>query len=441
MGIVQPFDPATTVDQAYAACHPETPLGPGDSRYVTLTEVRGEIDLPRIVARRIQRTPPATFHKQLVTGHRGCGKSTELHQLRERLKDQGFFPVYFDVEDLLDPIDIEYVDILLTIGRTVFEAASDAGIQVDQKLLKSIDAWLAETVLTVEQRKDVEATLKSEFGVQAKLPFFLRIACAVTGQIRAGGTRRIEVRKKLEREVRVLLQRINDLFDDIQVRLARQGSKGLVVIVDGLEKMPYRALGDGQTSHSSFFVQHAEQLKAPHCHIVYTVPVSLVFNANLGDAFVDTDLIPMIKVTESDGHTPCERGHKALMDVIEQRVNVDQVFEARQTVTGLVEMSGGSVRDLLRLVRFACDETDDVITQAHVDKARRKLIREYDHLVRDEDMDALAQVAQRRRVAGDEASARLLHLRLVLEYHNDERWADLHPAVRAGGKMQDRLNA
>lgn len=72
------FKPAQNIDDAYHACHPEIPLEAGDSRYVDLTAVRGNQNLAAMIAKRVRRTPAPEFHKQLVTGHRGCGKSTEL---------------------------------------------------------------------------------------------------------------------------------------------------------------------------------------------------------------------------------------------------------------------------------------------------------------------------------------------------------------------------
>jgi hypothetical protein len=99
-----------------------------------------------------------------------------------------------------------------------------------------------------------------------------------------------------------------------------------VVIVDGLEKRHYKILSEGQSSHSALFVEHAEQLKGPHCHSVYTVPISLLFNINLGDSFAETDVIPMVKINETDGITPCSAGRAALHEVIEKRVGIESVF-------------------------------------------------------------------------------------------------------------------
>ena len=91
------------------------------------------------------------------------------------------------------------------------------------------------------------------------------------------------------------------------------------------------------------------------------MPISLVFNVNLGDAFPNTDVLPMVKVAKRD-RTPYEPGRKALFEIIARRIDIEAVFRNEESVWRLVDACGGSVRDLLRLVRYACDEADEVIT-------------------------------------------------------------------------------
>jgi hypothetical protein len=114
--------PAENILEVYQACHPETPLEPDDPRYVDLREVRGGRNLARVVYRRIASTEHPDYHQHLITGHRGCGKSTELRQIKGALEDQNLFCVYFDVEEILDVQDIEYLDVLLVAtARVVHE--------------------------------------------------------------------------------------------------------------------------------------------------------------------------------------------------------------------------------------------------------------------------------------------------------------------------------
>ena len=79
------YSPATTRRGAFIACHPEIPLyDVDDSRYVDLTDVRGGESLVRSIALAIEWAETPDFHQQLVTGHPGCGKSTELYRLNSR---------------------------------------------------------------------------------------------------------------------------------------------------------------------------------------------------------------------------------------------------------------------------------------------------------------------------------------------------------------------
>jgi len=435
--------PADNIDDAYNACNPDVPLEPGDPRYLDFTNVRGGFNLAKVIARRIRRTKLPHFHRQLITGHRGCGKSTELKQLQAQLKNDNFLAVYVDVEEVLDLGDISYLDVLLSIAHTIAKAVANEGLSISQNLVKNLDEWFADKILTKEQRRDVEETLKTEFAVEPKVPLLVRMLVAISGQIRSGSSRKLEIRQILEKELSIFISRLNDLIDAVQTQLERLNRNSLVVIVDGLEKMLYRETKEGQSTYTELFVEHAEQLKAPNCHIIYTVPISLLYNVNLGDSFSETDVIPMVKIVYSDGKTPFENGRNALFQLLSRRMKIEKIFSPEQKIWNFIEMCGGSIRDLLRLVRYACDETDDYISEQHVERAIKRMIREYDRLIEDGDLDLLRKISIQRQIPGHTVAGRLLHKRLVLEYisENEERWADLHPCVRHAPRVQEILRS
>jgi energy-coupling factor transporter ATP-binding protein EcfA2 len=430
-----------TVDAAYGAVDPDVPLEPGDPRYVDLNSARGDESLPALIARRIRRTPATAWHRQLVTGHRGSGKSTELKCLQGLLDEARFFTVYLDIEQTLDLADVEYLDVLVAVARALDETARAKKLRVSDKLVKAVGDWFAETVLTEEERREVDLTLKTEYGVglNVKMPLFARMMAAVTGQIRSGGSAREETRRKLEQRLPVLMERLNELVDNVTVRAVKKGYTGLVVIVDSLEKMHLTFQEEGHTSHSLLFVEHSEQLKALRCHVVYTVPISLLYNRNLGMAFTNVDVIPMVKITEDDGQTPCQAGRGLLFEVVARRMDVDTIFDQPETLRELVAASGGVVRDLMHLLRYACDYTDERIDGESAQRAITKLVREYERLIHREDLELLAQVHRERRLPGSAALSRLMFNRLVLPYVNGERWMDIHPAVAVAPLFQEHF--
>jgi hypothetical protein len=422
---------ATNLDEVYRACDPDKPLAATDGRYVDLSQVRGTKVIAKTIARSISRCDGAQFHQQLLTGHRGSGKSTELLRLKAELESQNFFVVYIDVEELLDLVDLDYLDVLLSIAKETENVLRKDGIMLNDTLLKDLGAWFSERIVEDIKSHELAGALKTEADTGITIPFFAKLMASITAEIKSASSRRTTTRQKLERELAVFIEKLNVLIDDARTKVRTRGHKDLVLIVDGLEKMHYHLLPDGYSTHAHLFVLHAEQLKAPKCHIVYTMPISLVYNANLGNDFDSILVIPMVK-TNADGMD-------CLRQVITKRMEIARVFEQPELVDQLTQLSGGVMRDLMRLIRLATDTDGERISINEITYAKTTLIREYDRLLREDEFPQVKWVKENHRVSGEEIYARMLNLRLILEYQNGERWADLHPAVIQIPWVQKRL--
>lgn len=225
---------------------------------------------------------------------------------------------------------------------------------------------------------------------------------------------------------------MNTLIGDARNKIKSSGKQDLVLIIDGLEKMPYRLLDDKQSTHTHLFVHNAEQLKAPQCHIIYTVPISLTYTANLGSDFSNNEVIPMVKTNDM--------GLEKLREVINKRVDVESLFDQPDRIDELIKLSGGVMRDLMHLLRACADTDNPTISQDEIDYAQKELILAYDRLVRNDELANLQFVIDEKRVTGDESYSRLLNLRLVLEYYNGKRWAGVHPAVQRIAWVKEKLS-
>ena len=428
------YTPATTRRSAFIACHPEVPLyDANDSRYVDLTDVRGGESLVKTIALAIEWAEAPDFHQQLVTGHPGCGKSTELFRLKAELENKQFYVIYMDVGEILDLGDITYLDILVGIAKSVVHDMNEIGLKLNDKLLEDLRDWFSDRTKTKTEEKNQEAEIKASLELGGTLPFLSKLLGEITGQIKNSSSRRVEIRQTLEPELDDFIHRLNTLIDSARVQLKNQDFVDLVIIVDQLEKTVYQPIKDGESNHTELFVHHAGHLKAPHCHIIYTVPISLALTANLGDIYAAGKpfVIPMVNIHNA-------KGRYKLREVIERRIDINQVFDPPEGVETLVEMSGGAVRDLLRLVRLACMGEDGPITELDVKRAKLNLIMDYDRLVKRDDLDRLKQVNDQKWV--DRTFADLLRQRIIHEYQNGERWADLHPAVREIPWIKSELN-
>lgn len=389
--------------------------------------------IAKTITRNIRRSDEFSQVKLLFTGHRGSGKTTELFRLKKELEENHFFTIYMDVEALLDLGSLNYLDVLVAIAKEIQSTLHENGMPLPNALLNDISSWFAEHIIEDKKEFAHEGAIQTEVKGGIEIPFFAKLFATVTANIKAASSRRDTIRLNLRREISVFIEKLNVLIGKSRQTVQNNGFKDLVLIVDGIEKMHYELNKEGHSTHSELFVQHAEQLRSPECHIIYTVPVSLAYNQNLGADFDSIFVLPMVKTNDA--------GTKQLIEIIEKRVDTEQVFNDRDSLKLLAQTSGGVVRDLMRLVRMSTDTDGDKITSDEVTYAINTLKKEYDRLIRNDDIDSFKQIQSTGRIQSDESSARLLNLRLVLEYQNGDRWAALHPVIYQIPWVKEALRA
>lgn len=425
--------PAVSLDDAWRACDPDEALTPEDERRVELNAVRSDDpDMSTIIGKAISRCREDKCLYKLVTGHKGSGKTTELLWLTRRLKADKHFVVYMDHEKMLDLGDATYLDVLLAITQALGEALETEDVAINEKLLEDIRLWFAEKVLTtVEDESDA---VSGSAGVELKAGFWGigKLFAKATAEIKSASSQREEIRLKLDRNLSTFLELLKRFVLDARMKVMAKGYCSIVLIADGLEKMRYRHNKEGVSNQFDMFIHHADQLKIPHCHVIYTLPISLAFKAQIADAWPSGYYsFPMIKQNS-------EAGRAALREVARKRVDIEKVFETPDTLDDFISLSGGAVRDLLRLIQTASLYSEDRIGRDDGRKAIAAFLREVDRLIQEKDKDKLAKVCDDKKVPNADGYEYLLANRLIHEYQNGGRWADVHPAVKILLKMQDR---
>jgi energy-coupling factor transporter ATP-binding protein EcfA2 len=443
MGEIKKFKPATNITDAYNAVNPDESLEPGDQRYVDFTEWRGNEYVTKIIAEKIARSKSGQYLKQLVTGHRGCGKTTELLLLKKILENKGYFVIYFDSTLEIDMNDVDYADILLTTMYKLEEEIrkNKPDIKLNQAKLEDMALRLAKKTINKEDRREIEKTFESDFNLGAEIPFFSKVMLALRSYIKSGSTYKNELRIEIKQRASLFLEDLNDLINQVQSQLQNKEYRGLVIIIDSLDRIIPNIVDEKtkKNTHTAIYFDHAEHLKTPQCHIVYTVPISICYNQNLNTVYSDRPLVvPMIKIYEKDGKVS-KAGISKMREAIYKRIDVEKVFEDKKSLDKLCLMSGGHLRDLLHLVRYACDYSEDKISEVAVSKAINALVNEYDMLVKDKDLERLVTVHNEKRLPSDSEYELLPYHLIVLEYQNDERWADVHPAVKETRKFREAL--
>ena len=420
------------LDRLWKAFNPSKPLNINNAEdlkyYIDFSDVRGG-NITRQLARTITRLHDEPTC-QLFTGHIGCGKSTELHCLKTHLTEAGFHVVYFESSDEMDLIDVDVTDILIAIARQV-SASLEA---VDIRLKPSYFARLF---------KEVSEILNTPVEMES-VGFTMGIA-TLTANTKDSPELRRQMRQIMEPRTKNILEAINDeLLKPANDALRRKGYKGLVVLIDNLDRLDNTQKA-GKPQSAYLFVDRGEQLRRLNCHVVYTIPIVMVFSNDLNPLAnrfgVDPQVLPVVTVRYPDGQL-CEPGLELLRQLVlarafpniappERLKRVDLVFENWETLDRLCLASGGHVRNLLKL-GFSCLQREDPpFSRKCVDQVIRQRRNELLRAITPDEMELLQRVKQEKKVRGEANYEVLLKSMFVFEYRSDDHghWFDINPIL------------
>lgn len=353
--------------------------------------------------------------------------------------------VYFSAEDEdINPEDVEYTDILLACTRHLLEGLKTADPKPVLNWLK--DRWQA--LSDILQTDITFDKLSAEAQIQQ--------LAKVTASIRAQPSQRHQIRQKLNPHTETLIAALNQFITDAKTKLPA-GKNKLVVIADGLEKITLISGDNGRSNHDGIFVDRAEQLKSLDCHIIYTVPISLVLSDRASDLMeiysCAPQVLPMITIRTRDNQ-PYPDGLAKLKQIIRERIYSipkarglsleAEVFDDPATLEQLCCITGGHVRNLILLMQTAINYNEDTlpIRATAVQQAIRQLRKTYRDTVNADQWVLLAKVAQTKRIPHDTQHRSLLFTRCLLEYQDDEeKWHDVHPILRDVPEFKDAVDA
>ncbi|MEM9276153.1 MAG: ATP-binding protein [Cyanobacteria bacterium P01_F01_bin.143] len=451
--------PQDLLTEIYNVFDPFDP--PPKEAYVNCEEVRGNWNVLRELGRKIIRSNHSTC--QLYTGHRGVGKSTELLQLKEELEKEKYFVVYFAANDEdIDIEDTEYADILLACTKHLVQTIK----LEDKNPLKNLSNWLKQRTqsfqdLLLTKLDFEELTLEQQVSQFAK----------ITATLKTQPDNRRQIRDRINANAPSLLEALNQFITAAKKSLP-DNYQDLVLIVDNLDRIVERQKAENQpNNYDEIFIKRHEQMRGLACHVIYTVPIAMVYSercAQLQNNYDETDVLPMIMVSDRDNQQH-EPGLAKVREMIAKRIsyvkldddsnaginlaqNLDtQVFESAETLEQLCLMSGGHVRLLMQMMQKALDWTDDLpISQRSVRIAIEEAKDAFSNTIFEHQWELLRQVANSKEIPNEEDNKeypRLLASRCILEYryydanYKLNRWYDVHPLVRDLDKFNSSSTA
>lgn len=411
---VSNFTIAQSLDDAWSNFEPGIPLEPlpDGSRhpfYVTR---------PDNIMRRLKRNllrrytnPPKYF----LSGHRGCGKSTEMYRLAADVEIKArYWPVHFSIRDHADLNDLDFKDVLLAIGGQLYTQYQERGSKkLSKQLMAELDSWRGEIEEEIKTLKS--GSTEVEVGAEVGNMF-----AKLSSKVKLEPRTRHEIRQVFDRDVTRLVSVIND----ITAAITHNEGRPPLVLVDDLDK-PDLELA------RKLFVDRRNILLQPACPIVYTVSSSLFYDLAFPIG-IESVFLPNIKLHERDSRDARHaEGYYTMGMFIQQRMMSGLIDEAAQEL--VIKMSGGVFRELTRLMRMAIDHAAEAertqIQAADVDSAAIELRSTYWRILTGEQLQILQSVRQGQDKHDPDKLAPLLQILAVLEYNGDGTWFDIHPVL------------
>jgi energy-coupling factor transporter ATP-binding protein EcfA2 len=385
---------------------------------------------------------------QLFTGHIGCGKSTEILQLKQQLEHEGFHVVYFESSQDMEMGDVDLSDILLAIARRVVESLEAVKVKTEAKGFRAMLNGAVKILNT-----------EIELGVEADLPGIGKVEASTSGEFSLSlGIGKLSAKTKDSPDMRSKLRgymepKTNGLLDLINneilipaiADLKKLGKEGVVVIVDNLDRVDDSPKPWGRPQTEYLFVDRAEQLRKLQCHVVYTMPLALRFSRDYGTLtarfMTDPIVLPMVPVVRRDGSTH-EEGMALLRQMIlsrvlpdstpDERLNaINEVFDSIGTLDRLCFASGGHVRNIMRLLNDALRKQRGLpvtleVLEDTIRKRRNELVLSID----DQEWRLLRQVNSTKKVVGDTGYQTLIRSMYVYEYQDENgSWFEVNPVL------------
>ena len=418
---------ATTVNEMFYVTELKQLIGEKLNKfYVDTNELRENYSINAIQKK--MNNPLNPYAKILFAGFTGCGKTTELIKLYEKVQDK-FNIIPFSVisrirqdnvsiESLLFEI-IEDVINLIMINRYFEQPNDDLNT-----IIENIKKWSVETINVKENEKTNDKSIS--FGLE----FLKGIFFSAKNEMNFTRSEKTISSCIEERKLNDLIFECNKLFD----YLKSITGKDTLIIIDDLEKLPFYNIRD-------LYIRNSTYINMLRASFILTIPIELVYHpdyALIDNIFGKPEIMYMIKIRDKD-RNPIDDNMKLMKRIIESRIDLN-LFEDKCYETA-IKYSGGSLRELFSLINKASEiENGEKISSKSMEKAvniykdffSNRIYERIDDLkiTFDDYLDILLDIDDGNRENPDLKIALydLLRVRAVMKY-NGKGYYDVHPLL------------
>ncbi len=406
--------------------------------YVVTNEGRGEDPTSEII-RKLRNQKDENL-KVLFSGFKGCGKSTELLRLKREL-EKDFLIKIFSVRERLDSNKLTVSEILITVMKDLFDFVNEnyKQIKLSKKLIQNLENW-TKTVYEEEiNYKYYKGELAAGVNIGAGFGKILNVFAKLGLDFNAGRKFQEITRKDVNQTLTELILNCNLLIMEIKNQLHKINKHNIIFIIEDLEKVTLEIAEE-------IFYMYAKQLTSISCCIIYTFPISLVFNPAyniiLGE-FDETLILPMIKVHDKD-EKDYKPGIDSIVEILNRRMDRDKELVSRKLLKEFIRMSGGCLRDLFRMLKLAAGSAisggKSSIEKVDFNYSLNKMKNDYYNTLSYNERTGMSAEdyynilvncckSEDKRPIDVKGMMDLKHNMCILGYNGDG-WYDVHPVVK-----------
>jgi hypothetical protein len=440
------YTKATSLEEVDSAVQFNVPVGPDHPFFTDFTDVRGDFEEKRVymtlnVNPRTYKFTPRNggLNKTLLflAGMRGSGKTSELAKIAQKLHNsEGFFCVTCNLDEGLDLNDMEYMDILIFQLERLAEELQRIDLKLERGGIASLQKWYEERI------KEVNKVIKKSGGFEVEVETstpslfsFLKLSAKLKGNLEGSKENAEKIRTAFKKNFSDFSGKFNEFIENVNISLKQKKcGQEILFIIDGLEKV---ATADIRRKIVDDESNRIRQIKV---NTIFTLPIELFSLEAKLRQFSDIVPFPFVKVVEKDG-TIVEAAVKRFTEFVLKRIDAT-VFESASIIREAILHSGGSPRELLRILQYAylySDFDEGVISMEAAKKGISKLSAEYSRYLSQADLEVLKEVKEKNdkgaQTSFEPQYLSLLEKLILLEY-NDGTYKRVHPLVEVSPLYQ-----
>lgn len=361
----------------------------------------------------------------LLLGHRGCGKSTELNRMTERLAENGYYVRTVNCSTDLDLFNIVYSDLFILMGEALLNIAKELECSIEDEVLGKIKNFWMEGTEMVTAQEAVAASFEAGMSVENKgiLASILNIFAKIKTDLKFNEETRKEYRRKISVRSSEWIGILGHVAEEITKKA--EGKRPIIIFED-LDKL-------NPEDAWKVFYNYAAILSGMKFPVIYTFPIGLSYDERFSamESYFVTKTLPMIKIETIKGE-PFQDGIDIIREIVEKRADM-ALFEA-DVLEKLIQYTGGSLSDLFHVINASAKRAErrnsESISMEDAEYALEEVKTSLTRRIEEKEYPFLVNIynGNKERIEDKGMLLKMLQASVVLEY-NGKRWHNVHPLV------------